>query len=132
MQPLPTRRILFKVLDLFPQEVPIKSLPRVKFSRTPKAACRAVHEAISKSCLCGILEILRKKNFDDIHVDILIACPRPGDVDLDQVKAVAPVGRKTARAVEGGMIAQGICVDQSAAQCDQIVMANAAITVSVD
>ena len=40
-----------------------------------------------------------------------------------------PIGRKSARAVEGGMTAQGLCVPQFAPQCDQIVVANAAVTV---
>ncbi len=97
-----------------------------------KAACRAVDNAISKSCLCGLLEILKLKDLGDVRVDILVASPRPKDVDLDQVKAVVPIGRKTALVTEGGMTAQGICVDQFAPECDQILVANAAVTVSVD
>lgn len=97
-----------------------------------KAACRAVNDAISKSCLCGLVELLELRSLEDVHVDILVASPRPRDVDLEQVKAVVPIGRKTAHAVEGGMTAQGICVAQFAPECDQVVVANAAITVSVD
>jgi hypothetical protein len=48
------------------------------------------------------------------------------------VAAQAPVGRKTVRVIDGGMLAPGICVDRFAANCDQIVVANAAVTVSVD
>jgi uncharacterized protein (TIGR02058 family) len=97
-----------------------------------KAACRAVNDAISKSCLCGLVEILELRNLEDVQVDILVASPRPHDVDLEQVKAAVPIGCKTVRAVEGGMTAQGICVAQFAPECDQVVVANAAITVSVD
>jgi hypothetical protein len=53
-------------------------------------------------------------------------------VDLELVMAEVPIGRKTARAVEGGMTAQGLCVAQFAPKCDQILVANAAITDYVD
>ena len=97
-----------------------------------KAARRAVNDAVSESCLCGLSEILELGALDEVHVDILVASPRPDDVNLDEVKAAVPIGRKTARAVEGGMTAQGICVDRFAKACDQIVVATAAVTVSVD
>lgn len=97
-----------------------------------KAACRAVNDAVSRSCLCGLVEILDLQDLGDVRVDILIASPRPQEVDLEQVKAAVPIGRRTARAVEGGMTAQGLCVARFAPQCDQIVVVNAAITVSVE
>jgi uncharacterized protein (TIGR02058 family) len=96
-----------------------------------KAACRAVKDAVSRSCLCGLLEILHLQNLEDVEVDIQVATPNPGQVDLEIVKAEVPIGRKTARAVEGGMVAQGLCVPQFAPQCDRIVVANAAVTVFV-
>ncbi len=97
-----------------------------------KAACRAVKDAISRSCLCGIVEILGIQDLNAIDVEILVAVPRPQDVDLDRVMAEVPIGRKTARAVEGGMTVKGLCVAQFAADCDQIVVANAALTVFVE
>jgi uncharacterized protein (TIGR02058 family) len=97
-----------------------------------KAACRAVNDAVSRSCLCGLVEILDLQDLGDVLVDILIASPRPQEVDLEQVKAAVPIGRRTARAVEGGMTARGLCVARFAPECDQIVVVNAAITVSVE
>lgn len=97
-----------------------------------KAACRAVKDAVSRSCLCGLLEILGLKNLEDIKVDIHVASPNPGQVDLEQVMAEVPIGRKSARAVEGGMTAQGLCVPQFAPECDQIIVANAAVTVFIN
>ena len=97
-----------------------------------KAACRAVKDAVSRSCLCGLLEILELKNLEDVQVDIQVAAPNPGQVDLEQVMAEVPIGRKNARAVEGGMTAKGLCVPQFAPDCDQIVVANAAVSVSVN
>ena len=97
-----------------------------------KAACRAVKDAVSRSCLCGLLEILELNNLEDVQVDIQVASPNPDRVDLEQVMNEVPIGRKRARAVEGGMTAQGLCVPQFAPQCDQIVVANAAVTVFVN
>jgi uncharacterized protein (TIGR02058 family) len=97
-----------------------------------KAACRAVKDAISRSCLCGLVEILKIDDLKAVQVDIHVACPAPEQVDLAQVKAVVPIGRTTARAVAGGMNVQGLCVPNFAPNCDRIVVANAAVTVSVE
>lgn len=96
-----------------------------------KAACRAVKDAVSRSCLCGLVEILGIGDLQSMMVEIQVACPRPDEVDLEQVKAVVPIGRKTARAVDGGMIARGLCVTDFAPGCDRIVVANAAVTVFI-
>ena len=94
-----------------------------------QAACRAVKDAISKSCLCGLVEILGINDLQAIEVDILVSCPTPDQVDLESVKTVVPIGRKEARAVEGGMTAPGLCVPRFAPDCDRIIVANAAVTV---
>ncbi len=96
-----------------------------------KAACRAVKDAVSRSCLCGLVEIMGIQDLAAVVVDIHIACPNPDQVDPDQVKAVVPIGQKTLNAVEGGMKIAGLCVPHFAPDCDQIVVANAAVTVSV-
>jgi uncharacterized protein (TIGR02058 family) len=96
-----------------------------------KAACRAVKDAISRSCLCGLVEIMGIADLQLIQVDILVASPRPSDVDLEQVKATAPIGQKTARSVAGGMVVKGLCVPDFAPDCNQIVVVNAAVTVSI-
>ena len=97
-----------------------------------KAACRAVKDAVSRSCLCGLVEILRIEDLNAVDVDIMVAVPKPQEVDLDRVAAEVPIGRKQARAVEGGMSAKGLCVAQFGPGFDRIVVANAAITVSVE
>lgn len=97
-----------------------------------KAACRAVRDAIGRSCLCGLIEILGLESLEEVQVEILVACPDPDQVDRDAVAAEVPIGRKTVRVISGGMMAPGICVDRFAERCDRIVVANAAITVSVD
>lgn len=97
-----------------------------------KAACRAVKDAVSRSCLCGLFEILEIENLESVDIHILVAVPNPQDVDLDKVMAEVPIGRKTARAIEGGMTVEGLCVPRFAPECSRIVVANAAVTVSVD
>lgn len=96
-----------------------------------KAACRAVKDAVSRSCLCGLVEIMELEDLNAVHVDILVASPRPMDVDLEQVKAMAPIGIKTARSTDGGMMVEGLCVPHFAPGCSQIIVVNAAVTVSV-
>jgi len=97
-----------------------------------KAACRAVRDAISRSCLCGIMEILDLQLFQTVHVEVLVASPFPDNVDPMAVMEMIPIGTKSIRSVMGGMIAQGICVDHFGHDCDSILMANAAVTVFVD
>ncbi len=94
-----------------------------------KAACRAVKDAVSRSCLCGLVEILGVQDLEAVLVDIHIACPNPNKVDPERVKAAVPIGQKNVRAVEGGMRVKGLCVSHFAPDCDQIVVANAAVTV---
>ncbi len=96
-----------------------------------KAACRAVKDAVSRSCLCGLVEILGLDDLGAVTVDIVVACPRPDDVDLEKVKEMVPIGQKIARAMTGGMVVEGLCVPSFAPNCDQIVVANAAVTVSI-
>lgn len=94
-----------------------------------KAACRAVNDAVSRSCLCGLVEIMDLQDLGDVSVEILIASPRPHEVDLEQVKAAVPIGQKTARTVEGELVTEGICVPAFAPTCNQVVVVNASVTV---
>jgi uncharacterized protein (TIGR02058 family) len=78
------------------------------------------------------VEILGIDHLEAVQVDILVACPKPHEVDLEQVKVAVPIGLKTASAVEGGMVTKGLCVPGFAPNCDQIVVANAAVTVFIE
>jgi uncharacterized protein (TIGR02058 family) len=97
-----------------------------------KAACRAVRDAVSRSCLCGLAEIFEIDDLNKVLVDILVAVPRPEQVDPERVMTEVPIGRKTVRAEQGGLQTLGLCVPQFAPQCDQIIVANAAVTVFID
>ncbi len=97
-----------------------------------KSACRAVRDAISRSCLCGLVEILGRSNFEGVVIEVLLASPRPEQIDADRVLDELPIGKKSLRAVQGGMLADGLCVDAFGKNCSSILLTNAAITVFVE
>ena len=96
-----------------------------------EAACRAVRDAISRSCLCGIQEVLDIKDIDQVEVEILIASPKPDAVDLDQVAKLVPMKCGKIDSVQGGLQVRGLLVPRFAPGRDQIVVANAAVTVYI-
>jgi uncharacterized protein (TIGR02058 family) len=97
-----------------------------------QAAQRAVRNAISNSCLCGLSEILDIKNpNEEMFIDVLIACPDPDSVDKDAVLDELPFGKKTIEVKEGGMMSPGLYVPQLGDESPDILVANASITVSV-
>lgn len=96
-----------------------------------KAAQRAVRDAISRSCLCGVIEILNRQHFEGLEVAVLVACPFPDRLEPAAVAAEIPVGVPSVKAVAGGMLAEGICVDAFGQNCDAIVVVNVAVTVWV-
>jgi uncharacterized protein (TIGR02058 family) len=97
-----------------------------------EAACRAVKDGISSNCLCGLLEIVGLEDPDQMEVEVLVGTPKPEEVDLEKVKGMLPFGRVNVSSVTGGLTARGLCVPQLAPDCDQIVVANAAVTVFVN
>jgi len=97
-----------------------------------EAACRAVKDAIATNCLCGLLEIVGLEDPNQMEVEVLVASPKPQEVDRDKVKEMLPFGKVSVRTVLGGMTAQGLCVPQIAPDCDRIMVANAAVTVYVN
>jgi len=97
-----------------------------------KAACRAVRDAISHGCLCGLVEIFERNSFEGVIVEVLVACPFPDQVDAAKVLAELPVGKRSLRTVQGGMLADGLCVKEFGEGCSSILIANAAVTVFVE
>lgn len=97
-----------------------------------KAACRAVADAISRNCLCGLMEICGLTNPDEMEVEILVAVPKHQEVDTYAVLDVIPYGRKTIRVIPGGMSARGIKLDSIGDHSDEMIIANASVTVLVD
>lgn len=96
-----------------------------------KAAKRAVKDAISRSCLCGLFEIVGMKDPGAMRVEVRIGCPHPGEVDGEKVLDEIPFGSKELEVVEGGLMTRGLEVP--ALGCgDNIVVAVASLTVCVD
>jgi uncharacterized protein (TIGR02058 family) len=97
-----------------------------------KAGRKAVKDAISRSCLCGLQEILGLQQFDDVYVHVKIAAPMPEEVDPAAILSEIPFGHKSIEVVEGGMSAPAIFVEQFGDKNEDIVVVLAAVTVSVD
>ena len=97
-----------------------------------KAAVRAVKDAVSRGCLCGILEICGRDRFQGVFVDARIGAPWPDKVDHAAVLAAIPIGVKSLEVVQGGMLTPGLEVPCFGPGVSNIVMACAVLTVSVD
>ncbi len=95
-----------------------------------KAAQKAVKDAISRSCLCGLAEIL---NIDPgkMHTEIKLGCPHPEKVDRKAVLGLLPFGTAALEAVSGGLTVTGLALPPLGEGSD-IVVVIAALTVYVD
>lgn len=96
------------------------------------AAQKAVKDAVSRSCLAGLLEVTRLDDANQMFVDVLIASPYPEKVDGEKVLQAVPFGQKKIKIVEGGMIAKSIYQPELGDTSDESIIANAAVTVFVD
>ncbi|RQD69997.1 MAG: hypothetical protein D5S00_05475 [Tindallia sp. MSAO_Bac2] len=96
-----------------------------------KAAKRAVEDAIRRSCLCGLEEVLGIQDFEEIKVHVIIACPNPEAIQESDVLSVLPVGQKSIQVTKGGMVVPGLYVQGFGDIDDSVVVANACVEVSV-
>ena len=98
-----------------------------------KAASKAIRDAMSKVCFgMGLAETFRLGGHGDAHLEVLIGCPRHEQVNREEVLKAIPYGHKELKIVEGGMIARGHFDAGSGDKSDDIIIANAAITVYVE
>ena len=97
-----------------------------------KAAIKAVKDAIAKVCLVGLIETVKLNDLNDILLEVLIACPHPEEVNTDEVLRTLPFGRKEIKVVEGGMVVRGHRAPSMGDKTDEIFVANAAVTISID
>ena len=95
------------------------------------AAVKAIKNAISNNCLCGLSEICDLKNPMDMIVNVLISCPFPEKINKKKVLRALPFGTKSIEVVQGGMIAPGIMIKELGDTSDNIIVCNAAVSVSV-
>lgn len=96
-----------------------------------KAAQRAVKDAVSRSCLCGLFDLAEIRSPDQMHVEVKIGCPKPEEVKLDEVKGAVPFGSVTVEAVLGGIDVKGLHLP-ALGEGDTIMVAVAALTVYVE
>lgn len=97
-----------------------------------KAAIKAVKDAITRVCVIGLLELVELKDLNGMMLEVLVACPRPEEVDREQVLEALPFGQKEIKVVEGGMAVHGHQSESMGDKSNEILVANAAITVYVD
>ena len=74
-------------------------------SSCTKAACRAVFDATRHSSLPLLREVQDRGG--TLLVEVTVAVPDPGSVDLEAVKKELPHGTVTVRAVQGGLQVPG-------------------------
>ena len=96
-----------------------------------KAAQKAVKDAVSHSCLCGLFEIAGLSDPDQMRVQIKVACPQPEKVDRQAVLQAVPFGARELEVVAGGLAVRGVDLP-ALGPGDTIVAAMAALTVYVD
>ncbi|MBW4655399.1 MAG: Lin0512 family protein [Kaiparowitsia implicata GSE-PSE-MK54-09C] len=96
------------------------------------AAARAVRNAIAHNALPGIWEVAGLENPNDMVVDVQVAVPFPEQVRTSEVLAVLPFGQKTLALTAGGMVVEGRAIAQLNDKNDDMYVAIAAVTVSID
>ncbi|WP_319780766.1 Lin0512 family protein [Maridesulfovibrio sp.] len=97
-----------------------------------KAAVRAVRDAVSRICLCGIVEICGRDRFQGVYVHAELAVPDPEKVDREAVLAAIPIGETSLNVCTGGISVPGIEVPCFGAGVSNIVAACAALTISIE
>lgn len=96
-----------------------------------EAAQKAIKDAMSHCCLCGIHEVLGLEGLNQLHIKVKVGCPHPEKVDRQEVlKYLSFYKDIELELVEGGLEFQGIHV-AAMGEGDKIVLANAAITVYI-
>ena len=78
-----------------------------------KAAEKAVKDAVSRSCLCGLDEVLEIKDLNNgVEIKVTVAVSKPEEVDAERIKAQLPIGRVKVETVKGGLIIPGLFIPQ--------------------
>ena len=97
-----------------------------------KAAAKAVRDAVSRSCLCGLSEVLHLDDLEGaVKIKVTVAVPRPEEVEPEAIRACLPIGTVEVHAVCGGLHMPGLYLPQFGDQDDSIEVAVAAVEVEV-
>ena len=98
------------------------------------AAIKAIKNAISDNCLTGLSEICgfrEPKDLMRMKVHVKIGAPYPEKLDEMKALKAIPFGEKSIEVVKGGLVAKGIMIKELGDTSDQIIVCNAAVTVSI-
>ena len=95
------------------------------------AAQKAIKNAISNNCLVGLTEICQLQNLNDFYVQVQIAVPYPEQINKTRLLKAIPFGNKELIVEKGGMIIPGVQIPELGDTSNEMIVANAAITVSV-
>ena len=96
-----------------------------------KAGQRAIRDAVSRCCLCGLMDIFNFEAPDEMAIRLKVAAPGHERLDKEALKASVPFGRVELETVEGGLETEGLSLP-SLGPGSTIVIALASITVLVD
>ena len=96
-----------------------------------KAAQKAIKDAVSRSCLCGLMEIVGLTDPHQMRVDVKLGCPDPERLDREAVLKAVPFGATNLEVVTGGLAVRGLALPELGAG-DTIVTVIAALTVYVE
>lgn len=95
------------------------------------AAKKAIKDAVSHSCLCGLFDIVGLTGPEQMELEVKIACPYPERINEEEVLKAVPLGSAKLEVVSGGMTVRGLDLPVLG-DGDTIVIALAAITVYVN
>jgi len=96
------------------------------------AAARAVRNAIAHNALPGVWEVAGLSHPDEMIVEVQVAVPHPESVRSSEVLSVLPFGRKSLKLESGGMVVQGRAIAELGDKNDDMLIAVAAVTVSIE
>ena len=71
------------------------------------------------------------KNSADMVVEVLIGCPNPETVNKERVLKVLPIGQKKIEVRKGGLSGKTLFLPEMGDKTDEMVVANAIVTVYV-
>lgn len=96
-----------------------------------KAAQKAIKDAVSHSCLCGLFDIMNFTDPNQMYIELKIACPHPETINREEVLRAVPFGTVDLEVVGGGLSVRGLYLPELG-EGDTIVVAVAALTVYID
>jgi len=97
-----------------------------------KAAAKAVSDAVHRSCLSGLTEVLNIKNLaEDVNIKVTVAVSRPEEVKTQEIKKCLPIGTVEVHAVSGGLNMHGLYLPQFGDKDDSIEVAIAVVEVEI-